>query len=76
MSTSSSRPQRSVGGSRDIMQLPCRVCGSLITIPPKYRRATTAVHPHCLDFDRYLDTFDDLFLPKEHTTLPTELPPS
>ena len=36
-------------------ELPCRICGSPIQVPAKYARATSAVHPDCLDFDRYWD---------------------
>ena len=35
--------------------LPCRLCGRPIQVPAKYARATSAVHPDCLDFDRYWD---------------------
>ena len=38
--------------------LPCRVCGSPIQIPAKYARATSAVHPDCLDFERYWDELE------------------
>ena len=36
-------------------ELPCRLCGRPIQIPAKYARATSAVHPDCLDFYRYWD---------------------
>ena len=46
------------------MHLPCRVCGELITISPKYNRAKTAIHPTCMThqvkFVHATDNGDDL----------------
>ena len=39
------------------MNLPCKYCGSPISVPQKYRRAITAAHPDCIDYDQWLMQF-------------------
>ena len=39
------------------MNLPCKCCGSTISVPQKYRRAKSALHADCEQYEQWLMGF-------------------